>query len=71
MTLLRRLSEFFAAFASFSELAPREAGWREEMADILEDLRALAGDYRALSGEIPGVVALAARLEQAADEGGR
>ena len=25
MTLLRRLSEFFAAFASFSELAPRDA----------------------------------------------
>ena len=47
-----------------SDIDPREEGWQEELSDTLEDLRALAGDYRRTG--IAGVDALAAKLEQAA-----
>ena len=46
-----------------SEIDPREDGWREELADALEELRALAGDYRRTG--IPGAEALADELEAA------
>ena len=39
----------------------------EELAGTLEDLRALAGDYRALPGGAQGLADLAGQLEQAAD----
>ena len=39
----------------------------EELSDALEDLKALAGDYRALSGGIPEIAALADQLEMAAE----
>ncbi len=39
----------------------------EELSDALEDLKALAGDYRALSGDIPEIAALADQLEMAAE----
>ena len=48
-----------------SDIDPREEGWQEELSDTLEDLRALAGDYRRTG--IAGVDALAAKLEQAAE----
>jgi len=38
----------------------------EALTDALEDLKALAGDYRALSGDIPEIAALADQLEMAA-----
>ena len=39
----------------------------EALSDALEDLKALAGDYRALSGDIPEAAALADQLQMAAD----
>jgi hypothetical protein len=44
----------------------RDAGWEEELSDALEEIRALAGDYR--KAGIPAAKALADRLEQAAGE---
>lgn len=38
----------------------------EELADALEDLRALAGDYRGLADGIPALASLADQLEMAA-----
>ena len=40
---------------------------REELSGALEDLEALAGDYRALADDIPGLDALAERLERVAE----
>ena len=60
-------AEFEDALMLLSELDPREEGWREELSEALDGLRALAGDYRALAGDIPGVGALAERIEAAAD----
>ena len=57
-------AEFEDSLMLLSEIDPREPGWEDELSDALEDLRALAGDYRRAG--IPGADALAARLEQAA-----
>ena len=59
-------AEFEDSLVMLSEISPRDEDWQEELSDALEDLRALAGDYRKLAGAIPGVEALALRLEQAA-----
>ena len=56
-------AEFEDALMLLSEIDPREDGWREELADALEELRALAGDYRRTG--IPGAEALADELEAA------
>ena len=58
-------AEFEDALLMLSDIDPREEGWQEELSDMLEDLRALAGDYRRTG--IAGVNALAAKLEQAAE----
>ena len=60
-------AEFEDALMMLSDIDPRETGWEEELSDALEELRALAGDYRKLASEIPPLKALAARLEQAAE----
>ncbi len=39
----------------------------EALTDALEDLKALAGDYRALAGGVPGLSHLADQLDMAAD----
>ena len=57
-------AEFEDALMLLSEIDPREAGWQEELDDALEELRALAGDYRRTG--VPGVEALAEKLEMAA-----
>lgn len=59
-------AEFEDALMLLSQINPREDGWREELSDALEDLRALAWDYRRTG--IPGVEALAGKLEAAAQE---
>ena len=59
-------AEFEDSLVMLLEISPRDEDWQEELSDALEDLRALAGDYRKLAGAIPGVEALALRLEQAA-----
>ena len=58
-------AEFEDALILLSEIDPREDGWQEELSDALEELRALAGDYRGTG--VPGVAALADRLEAASD----
>lgn len=58
-------AEFEDALMMLSDINPREEGWEEELSDTLEDVRALAGDYRKTG--IPGVEGLAAKLEQAAE----
>ena len=45
----------------------RADGDPEELTDALEDMKALAGDYRGLAGDIPELAALADQLEMAAD----
>ena len=45
----------------------RADGDPEELTDALEDMKALAGDYRGLTGDIPELAALADQLEMAAD----
>ena len=61
-------AEFEDALMLLSELDPREEGWREELSEALEGLRALAGDYRTMAGDIPGVMALAERIEAACSD---
>ena len=56
-------AELEDALMLLSDIDPREAGWEEERSDALEEIRALAGDYRKTG--IPGVKALADQLEQA------
>lgn len=56
-------AEFEDALMLLSEIDPRGDGWQEELADALEELRALAGDYRRTG--IPWVAALADELEAA------
>ena len=58
-------AELEDALMMLSDINPGEEGWQEELSDTLEDLRALAGDYRRTG--IAGVNALAAKLEQAAE----
>ena len=59
-------AELEDALMLLSDIDPREAGWEEELSDALEEIRSLAGDYRRTG--IPGVNALAGKLEQAAGE---
>lgn len=61
-------AELEDALLMLSELKPEGEGWREEWLDALEDIRALAGDYRRLTGEVPDVGLLAGQLEKLADE---
>ena len=58
-------AEFEDTLLMLSELDPRDEGFQVELGDIMEDLRSLADDYRALAGEIPDVAALAEKLKQA------
>lgn len=51
-----------------SELRPGDADWLEEWEDALEEVKALAEDYRTLAEDVPGLEALARRLEQIAGE---
>ncbi len=59
-------AELEDALMMLSDIDPRQAGWEEELSDTLEDIRALAGDYRRTG--IPAARALAVKLEQAAVE---
>jgi hypothetical protein len=59
-------AELEDALMMLSEIDYRDAGWEEELSDALEEIRALAGDYRKVG--IPAVKALADRLEQAAGD---
>lgn len=59
-------AELEDALMMLSEIDSRHAGWEEELSDALEEIRALAGDYR--KAGIPAAKALADRLEQAAGE---
>lgn len=59
-------AELEDALMMLSDINPRDAGWEEELSDALEEIRALAGDYRKVG--IPGAEALADKLEQAAGE---
>ena len=59
-------AELEDALMLLSDIDPRETGWEEELSDALEEIRALAGDYRQTG--IPGAKALADKLEQAAGE---
>ena len=58
-------AELEDALLMLTDIDPREEGWQEELSDSLEDLRALAGDYRRTG--MAGVDALAAKLEQATE----
>ena len=58
-------AEFEDALLLLDEWKPGDDA--DELADALDDLRALAGDYRALSGRVPGLADLAERLNTAAD----
>ena len=59
-------AELEDALLLISELDPRDGDEREELAGALEDLRALAGDYRSLAKAVPGVAEQARRLDMAA-----
>ena len=56
-------AELEDALMMLSDIDPRESGWEAELSEALEEIRALAGDYRKTG--IPGVKALADQLEQA------
>lgn len=60
-------AEFDDALMLFDELGGEDA--REELDDALEELGALAGDYRTLAERIDGVGPLAERLDMAAQMG--
>ena len=57
-------AEFEDELLSLSEIRPGTVDAQDELCSALEDLHALAGDYRALSGEIPELGALAVRLAE-------
>ena len=59
-------AELEDALMMLSEIDSRDAGWEEELSDALEEIRALAGDYRKVG--IHAAKALADRLEQAAGD---
>ena len=59
-------AELEDALMLLSDIDTREMGWEEELSDALEEIRALAGDYRKTG--IPGAKALAGKLERAAGE---
>jgi len=58
-------AEFEDALLLLGELKPQDEDFDEDLADTLEELRALAGDYRALSESLPDVAEPARRLEMA------
>ena len=59
-------AELEDALLLLSELRQDGEDWSEELAGSLEDLRALAGDYRAMAEDVPGLGELAERLERTA-----
>ena len=59
-------AELEDALLLLCELKPQDEDFDDDLADALEELRALAGDYRALSRRVPGVAGPARRLELAA-----
>ncbi len=59
-------AELEDALLLLRELKPDDADGAEEQADTLEDLKALAEDYRQLAGSVPGLSELADRLDMAA-----
>ena len=61
-------AEFEDALMLLNELKREDVDWREELDGALEALRALAGDYRAIQGGVPGVEELAGRLEMAVEQ---
>lgn len=60
-------AEFEDAIMMLSEIDPREEDWREELSEALDGMKTLAGDYRTLAGDIPGVGELADRIETTCD----
>ncbi len=58
-------AEMEDALMLLAEAHPEDGDWREEVEDALEELDALAADYRALSGAVDGLGALALKLDQA------
>ena len=58
-------AELEDALLLLGQLRPDDVDAREELSDTLEEIKALAGDYRAL--EIEGVGEPAARLSMAAE----
>ena len=60
-------AELEDALILLAELRPGEADSAEDFVDTLEDIRALAGDYRRQFGDMPGVAQLAQRLEEAVE----
>ena len=58
-------AELEDALMLLAEARPEDEDWREELEDALEELDALAADYRALSGGVGEIGALALKLEQA------
>ena len=61
-------AEFEDALMMLSEIDPRGEDWREELSEALDGMKALAGDYRTMAGDIPGVMALAERIEAACSD---
>lgn len=61
-------AELEDALLLLEEIHPGEGDWREELDDALEEFSALAGDYRRLGDGIPGLEALARRLEAIGEE---
>ena len=60
-------AELEDAIMLMGEIKPDEEDWQEEMTDALEELRALAGDYRGLEARVPELRELASQLEMAAN----
>ncbi len=56
-------AELEDALAMLGEFRPGDDA--DEIADALEDVRALAGDYRGLTSKVPELTPLADRLEKA------
>lgn len=59
-------AELEDALLLLSELRPDGEDWREEITGALEDIQALAGDYRDMTEDVPELDALAERLERTA-----
>lgn len=58
-------AELEDAILLLSQIRADGDDWRDELSDALEEIEALAADYRALSARAPGLDALAGRLEMA------
>ena len=50
---------------AIEDIRPAGDGWREELAEALEDLDAVIDDYDRLASSLPGVAEPAARLRMA------